>query len=212
MLTARVTKSSGHVVQVHLVRSEESTDTTVAGEAPTLAATAEGEATTTEAKAPNPIAPSSSELYWSAGAFVVLFVAMRYYLFPKVKRGMDARYSAIRGDIEGADKAKADAHAAVAEYERQLEAVRAEAAGRVDKARQTVDAERQAKLAEVNGRIAAKRSEAEAANAAARAAARDQVASAVTQVAARAAELATGRAPDSATVQQAVNAAMEGAR
>ena len=211
MLTAIVTKSSGHAVQVRLVRSDSSTDTTVAGEPATLAANAEGEATT-EAKAPNPIAPASSELYWSAGAFFVLLVAMRFYLFPKVKKGMDARYAGIRSDIEGADRAKADARAAVADYEKQLEAVRAEAAARVDKARQTVDAERQSKLAEVNGRIASKRAEAEAANAAARAAAKGQVAAAVAQVATKAAELATGRAPDSATVQQAVNAAMEGAR
>ena len=210
MLTARVTKSSGHVVHVRLVRSE-STDTTVVGEeAATLTASEEGTHSETAA-APNPIAPSSTELYWSVGAFFVLLVAMRYYLFPKVKKGMDARYSAIRGDIEGADAAKAGARKDVADYEKQLEAVRAEAAGRVDKARQTVDAERQTKLAEVNGRIAAKRAEAEAANAAVRAAARGQVAEAVAQVAAKAAELATGKAPDQATVQQAVSAAMEGA-
>ena len=40
---------------------------------------------------------------------------------------------------------------------------------------------------------------------------RDQVAAAVSQVATRAAELATGRAPDAATVQSAVTAAMESA-
>ena len=210
MLTARVTKSSGHVVQVRLVRSDSSTDTTVAGEEATTA-TAEGEATT-EAKAPNPIAPASTELYWSAGAFIVLLVAMRYFLFPKVKKGMVARYESIRGDIEGADAAKAAARTDVAEYEKALVAVRAEANARVDAARQTLDAERTAKLVEVNARIAAKRAEADAATAAAREAARGQVAAAVTQVAARASELATGRPADQAAVQQAVNSVMEGAR
>jgi F-type H+-transporting ATPase subunit b len=210
MLTARVTKSSGHVVQVRLVRSDSSTDTTVAGEEATTAM-AEGEATT-EAKAPNPIAPASTELYWSAGAFIVLLVAMRYYLFPKVRKGMTARYESIRSDIEGADAAKAGAHKDVAEYEKALAAVRAEANARVDAARQTLDSERTAKLAEVNARISAKRAEADAANAAAREAARGQVAAAVTQVAARAAELATGRPADPAAVNQAVTAVMEGAR
>ncbi|MFM8602277.1 MAG: hypothetical protein ACKODP_09400 [Actinomycetota bacterium] len=217
MLTAIVTQTNGRIVNVRLVATE-STDTTVpAEEATTLAATtsAGGEAATetgTEAKtAPNPIAPETKELAWAAGSFIVLFVLMRFFLFPKLKKGMEARYSGIRSDIEGADKAKADARGEVAEYERALEAVRAEAAARVDKARQTVDAERQAKLSEVNSRIAAKRAEADAASAAARAAVRDQVAAAVSQVASRAAELATGRAPDAATVQSAVSAAMESA-
>jgi len=216
MLTAKVTQSNGHVVHVRLVQSDSTTDTTVVtGDtvAPlAMAASGEGEATTEVAKsAPNPIAPESKELYWAAGSFIVLFILMRFFFFPKIKKGMEARYAGIRGNVEGADKVKADARGAVAEYEKALDAVRAEAAARVDKARQTVDAERQAKLAEVNGRIAAKRAEADAANAAARAAVRDQVAAAVTQVASKAAELATGRTPDAATVQQAVTAAMESA-
>lgn len=217
MLTAKVTQSNGRVIHVRLVQSDSATDTTVAGEEATtlMAASGEGEgeaATHSEVKtAPNPIAPESKELYWAAGSFIVLFILMRFFFFPKIKKGMEARYAGIRGNIEGADKVKADARGAVAEYEKALDAVRAEAAARVDKARQTVDAERQAKLAEVNGRIAAKRAEADAANAAARAAVRDQVAAAVAQVASKAAELATGRTPDAATVQSAVAGAMEGA-
>lgn len=214
MLTAIVTQSTGQHVRVRLVNSD-STDTTVAPEEATTLAAASGEegAETTHSEmktAPNPIAPESKELYWAGGSFIVLFVLMRYYLFPRLKSGMDARYEGIRGDIEGADKVKADARSAVAEYERALEAVRAEAAQRVDKARQTVDSERQSALAEANGRIAAKRAEADAANAAARASVRGQVADAVTQVASRAAELATGRKPDPATVKQAVDAVMAG--
>ena len=219
MLTAKVTQSNGRVIHVRLVQSGSSTDTTVPTDdtaVPTASNTSGAGATTTtttvvEKSAPNPIAPESKELYWSAGSFIVLFILMRFFFFPKIKKGMEARYAGIRGNIEGADKVKADARGDVAEYEKALDAVRAEAAARVDKARQTVDAERQAKLAEVNGRIAAKRAEADAANAAARAAVRDQVAAAVTQVASKAAELATGRAPDAATVQQAVTAAMESA-
>ncbi|NBU37824.1 MAG: hypothetical protein EBS32_06275 [Actinobacteria bacterium] len=183
MLTAKVTQSNGHVVHVRLVQSDSTTDTTVVtGDtvAPlAMAASGEGEATTEVAKsAPNPIAPESKELYWAAGSFIVLFILMRFFFFPKIKQGMEARYAGIRGNIEGADKVKADARGDVAEYEKALDAVRAEA---------------------------------DAANAAARAAVRDQVAAAVTQVASKAAELATGRTPDAATVQQAVTAAMESA-
>ena len=212
MLTAIVTQSNGRIVNVRLSATDTTDTTVVAEEATTLAAepAAEGESNAEVKTAPNPIAPETKELAWAAGSFIVLFVLMRWYLFPKLKSGMDARYAGIRGDIEGADKVKSDARSAVAEYERALEAVRAEAAQRVDKARQTVDAERQAALAEVNSRIAAKRAEADAANAAARASVRGQVADAVTQVATRAAELATGRAPDAAVVKQAVDAVMAG--
>ena len=56
---------------------------------------------------------------------------------------------------------KADAKSDVAEYEKALAAARAEAAGRIDAARQTVDNERNAQLAQVNARIAAARAEAE---------------------------------------------------
>jgi F-type H+-transporting ATPase subunit b len=213
MLTAIVTQSNGRIVNVRLSATDTTDTTVVAEEATTLAAepAAEGESNAEVKTAPNPIAPETKELAWAAGSFIVLFVLMRFFLFPKLKKGMEARYAGIRGDIEGADKAKSDARGEVAEYERALEAVRAEAAARVDKARQTVDAERQAKLAEVNSRIAAKRAEADAANAAARAAVRDQVAAAVSQVAGRAAELATGRTPDPSAVQSAVAAAMESA-
>ena len=207
MLTAIVTQSNGLAVRVRLVDSEAAQSRVASGEPTRLVGAEEGASSETKS-APNPIAPESKELYWAGGSFIVLFVLMRYYLFPKLKSGMDARYAGIRGDIEGADKVKADARSAVAEYERALEAVRVEAAERVDKARQTVDAERQAALTEVNSRIAAKRAEADAANAAARASVRGQVADAVARVATKAAELATGRKPDAATVQQAVEAAM----
>ena len=81
---------------------------------------AAAEATTEEDKGPSPIAPELKELAWGAGAFVVLRVLMRFVLFPKVKKGMDARYGMIRGDHETADAVRAAAAAEVAAYEREL--------------------------------------------------------------------------------------------
>ena len=118
------------------------------------------EATATEsetASAPNPIAPEGKELVWGAGSFLVFLVLMRVYLFPKLKKGMDARYTGIREDFEQADATRQAAQSDVAKYESALADVRAEAAGRIDAARQTVDAERNAKIAETNLKIAAKR-------------------------------------------------------
>jgi F-type H+-transporting ATPase subunit b len=214
MLTAIVTQT-GDQVQVRLVSSE-STDTTVP-EAELMASSAAAESTTettvAEAKtAPNPVNPAKNEMLWAAGSFLVLFVLMRYFLFPRLKKSMDARYASIRANSEGADQVKADAKSDVAEYEKALAAARVEAAGRVDAARQTVDNERNAQLAQVNARIAAARAEADQKNAAARAAAQGDVASAVATVASRVAELALGKAPDASVVNAAVASAMEGAR
>ena len=213
MPTAIVTQSSGRIVHVRLV-SADPTDTTVAPEAEVTLAAESGAGvaeTTAVVAAPNPIAPTPKEIFWSAGSFFVLLIVMRYYLFPKLKKGMDARYDDIRSDIEGADSVKAAAQTDVAGYEKQLAAVRVEAAGRIDAARQTVDTERNAQLAQVNARIASARADAESKTSAARAAAQGQVAEAVAQVATKAATMASGRAPEASVVQAAVAEAMESA-
>ena len=223
MLTAIVTHTNGRVVNVRLVQSD-STETTVAPEAVTsetpssegdvpmadtaLLESGAGEVAVVKA-APNPIAPETKELAWAAGSFIVLFVLMRYFLFPKLKKGMDARYVDIRSDIEGAAHEKASAQSDVAEYEKALAAARVEAASRLDTARQTVDTERTAQLVQVNARIATARASADQATAAARAAAQGEVSQAVSQIARRAGELATGRVPSDSVVQAAVAAAME---
>jgi F-type H+-transporting ATPase subunit b len=213
MLTAIVTQT-GDQVQVRLA-SGDTPDTTVPSNELKQTTAGAGVTTTTVAEtktAPNPVNPAKNEMLWAAGSFLVLFVLMRYFLFPRLKKSMDARYASIRANSEGADQVKADAKSDVAEYEKALAAARAEAAGRVDVARQTVDNERNAQLAQVNARIAAARAEADQKNAAARAAAQGDVASAVATVASRVAELALGKAPDASAVNAAVASAMEGAR
>ncbi|HZX53824.1 MAG TPA: ATP synthase F0 subunit B, partial [Ilumatobacteraceae bacterium] len=131
-------------------------------------------------------------------------------LFPRLKKGMDARYGKIRGDHENADETRAAAKAEVAEYEAELAVVKGEVRQRIDAARQTLEAERTAALAEVNERIAARRVAAIAANDAARAAAAEHIEAAVADVSSRAAELATGRRPDASKVNGIVSALIAG--
>jgi F-type H+-transporting ATPase subunit b len=213
MLTAIVTQT-GDQVQVRLV-SGGTSDTTTPEQMLMSASGKTGATTTTVAEvktAPNPVNPAKNEMLWAAGSFLVLFVLMRYFLFPRLKKSTEARYASIRANSEGAVQVKADAKTDVAEYEKALDAARAEAAGRVDAARQTVDNERTAQLAQVNARIAAARAEADQKNAAARAAAQGDVAAAVATVATRVAELALGKAPDASVVNAAVASTMEGSR
>lgn len=160
---------------------------------------------------PSPIAPEIKELAWSAGAFVVFAILMRLVLYPRLKKGMDSRYSSIRAGHEDADAERAAARAEVAEYEGQVASLRAQAHERVDEARRTLEGERQARLADVNAGINERRQSSLADAEVARAAVRDDLESAAADVASRYIELATGRRPDSASVRSAVADSMEGA-
>ncbi len=157
---------------------------------------------------PSPIAPELKEIAWGSGAFIVLALLMRFFLYPRLKKGMDARYALIRGGHEQADASRASAKAEVAEYESALATVRAEANERVEAARQTLETERAARLAEVNASIAAKREAATAATQAAREAVSGDIAAAVADVTSRTVELSVGKAPDVAAVRSAVDEAM----
>lgn len=153
---------------------------------------------------PSPIMPEVKEVAWGAGSFVVFAVLMRYFLFPRLKKGMDARYAGIRSDHEGADASRSSAKAEVAAYEAQLAGAKAEAAAVVDGARQTLETERADRMASVNADIATQRAAATAANEAARIAVADQVEAAVSDVSARAIELAVGKRPDAGVVSRVV--------
>lgn len=197
MLTA-VVRLGESSLDVRLVAQQDDGEDTEASEA--------GGETSEEVldEGPSPIAPELKELAWGFGAFAVFFLAMRLFLFPRVKRGMDARYGRIREEHERADATREAAEREVTEYQEALAGVRAEASQRIDAARQTLDAERNDRLAEVNGRIAERRAAAATEAEAAKAAAQESIDTAVAGVAARATELAVGRRPDDVSVRRAV--------
>ena len=142
------------------------------------------------------------------GAFVLLALAMRLFLFRKVREGMTARYDRIEGDLVSADESTASARADVAEYEAQLASVRHDAQKRVEAARATLEGERTEQIAAANARIADKRGAAAAEVDAAKQAARGQVEAAVVDVSGRLGELATGKRANDDVVRRAVGDAM----
>lgn len=152
----------------------------------------------------NPIAPELKEMAWGFGSFAVLALLMRYYLYPRLRKGMDARYAVIRGGHEQAEQVTDAARADVSQYEAQLATIKAEAQQRIEAARSTLDGERSERLTVVNARIAERRAAAATEVEQARLAAQADVEAAVRAVAARAGELATGRAPDPDVVNAAV--------
>ena len=206
MLTAVVTMK-GALVEVSFVAAAEGEEEHLdPAECEFTEENEAGELACTEG--PSPIAPEIKEIAWGSGAFIVLALLMRFFLFPRLKRGMDARYAHIREGHEQADAARADAKSEVADYESALAGVKAEANERVEVARRTLEGERQAKLAEVNAGIASRREAAAQAASSAREAVRADVASAAADVASRTVELSVGRAPDADAVRTAVDAAM----
>lgn len=210
MQHAVATLSGGNLVSLRWVSSE-TTDTTMPTEMMMTATPMAASAVVAENTGPNPISPEMKELQWGAGSFIVLVILMRLVLFPRLKKGMDARYAGIRSDHQEADEAKSGARADVVAYETALSDVRAQAATRIDAARQTLDTERQSQLTQVNSRIAARRAEADDRASAVKAAGRGQISDAVVAIATRAGEIASGRTPDAAVVKQAVVSAMESA-
>ena len=204
MLTAVVTRSTTSQPEVTLFVTAEDGEGEEEFHPEDCEFEPESETATECGEGPSPIMPELKELAWSAGAFVVFALLMRFVLFPRLKKGMEARYSSIRGELESAEALTASAQGDVARYEAQLADVRAESHRRIEAARAQLEAERAERLAEVNGRIAERRAAAMAEVDAARAAAEGQVQSAVASVAGRAVELATGRRPDDAVVNQAV--------
>lgn len=157
---------------------------------------------------PSPILPEMKELAWSGGAFIVFALLMRFFLYPRLRKGMDARYTSIREGHETADATRSAARREVAQYEAALAAAKAEAAKVIETVRETLEVERQTQITAANARVAAQRDEALARAETARTAARSQVESAVGEVVSSAVEIATGKKPDGSAVARAVTDAL----
>lgn len=152
----------------------------------------------------NPIFPEMKEIAWGFGSFLVLLVVMRLFLYPRLRKGMDARAALIASGYTDAEQLTSAATSDVANYEQQLAAAKAEAAARIDAAREVLESERAEVIAAANARIAEQRAAAMAELEAQRAAARGDIESAVATVAAHVGKLVTGADPDPAVVAEAV--------
>lgn len=94
----------------------------------------------------NPILPATGEVIWSVISFVVLLILLAKYAFPPVKKIMEERTAKIRGDIEAAESARAEAERTLAQYRSQLEEGRQEASRIIEEARKTAAAIREEHL------------------------------------------------------------------
>src|ERR1700712_3965418 len=75
----------------------------------------------------NPLVPNPWEILIVGIGFVILFFIVRKYVVPMFEKTYAERTEAIEGGIAKAEKAQAEASAALEEYKQQLTDARAEA-------------------------------------------------------------------------------------
>jgi F-type H+-transporting ATPase subunit b len=90
-------------------------------------------------KAPSPLLPATNEVIWGTAAFLVLLVAMWKFGVPAVKNMEKAREDRIRNDLEGAERARAEAESEKAQYTAQIADARNEAGRIIEEARQSAE-------------------------------------------------------------------------
>ena len=90
-------------------------------------------------KAPSPLLPAKNEILWGTASFLVLLIAVWKFGVPAVKNMEKAREDRIRNDLEGAEKAKAEAEAEKAQYLAQIAGAKDEAGRIIEEARQAAE-------------------------------------------------------------------------
>jgi len=104
----------------------------------------------------------ASQLLWFALTFVALYLIMSKVAIPRIAGILASRRGRISGDLGAAEKAKADAEAAGAAYEKALVAARSGAMAIAEKAREEARAASDAERKRIEADLAARLASAEA--------------------------------------------------
>ncbi len=115
------------------------------------------------AESSNPILPAVPEIIWSVLSFTLLIVLLGKFAYPPVKAILNNRTAKIQGDIDSAEKSRAEAERVLAEYREQLAEARREATRLIEEARKTAEVLRRdllAKAEEEAGELRARNDEA----------------------------------------------------
>ena len=110
----------------------------------------------------NPILPEINEIIWGGLTFALLFIVLRMFAFPAIKKSLKAREDRIRGDLEAAEQAKAEAQSVLEDYQRQLADARNEAGRIIEESRRAADDLRKELMAKAESEAAELRTRAQA--------------------------------------------------
>jgi|JI91814BRNA_FD_contig_31_3029247_length_836_multi_3_in_0_out_0_2 F-type H+-transporting ATPase subunit b len=84
----------------------------------------------------NPLHVEQGLLFWSLVTFLLLFVILKKVAWGPLTKAIEERETKIRSDIDAAEKARAEADAAMARYKTQLDQAALEAKRMLDEARE----------------------------------------------------------------------------
>jgi F-type H+-transporting ATPase subunit b len=103
----------------------------------------------------------ASQLLWFAITFVALYVVVAKFGLPRVGGILEARHGRISADLAAANRAKDEADAAMAAYEKSLSEARARAQLISSETRDRLNGEAEKTRKQLEARLAAKLNEAE---------------------------------------------------
>lgn len=147
-----------------------------------------------------------SQLLWLAITFGIFFLLISRVISPRIGGILKAREDRIAADIATANKAKAEADAAVEAYEKELAAARAKAGGIATEARDSAKAKADAERAKLEASLTEKLAAAEANIAAIKDKALSEVGAIATETAQVVVEQLTGTKVSKADAGAAVKA------
>ena len=99
----------------------------------------------------NPLAPEPGLFVWTTIAFVVVLWLLAKKVFPKLEEGLADREKKIAGEIERAEKTRAEAEKVLADYKARVSQARDEANQIIEEARQSADSVRQEIVSKAEG-------------------------------------------------------------
>ncbi|MBI4260506.1 MAG: F0F1 ATP synthase subunit B [Actinobacteria bacterium] len=104
-------------------------------------AQAEEETGTTEpgAEEHNPILPETDELLWGSIAFFIVFAAIAFWAWPRIRKLLAERTEKIQGELEKAESTRHEADRILEEYREQIARARDEAGRIIEEARRTAE-------------------------------------------------------------------------
>jgi len=88
------------------------------------------------------VLPKVDEFIWALIAFVILFAVLAKLAFPALRKGLEAREQAIRGELERAEQSRLEAEQKREEYDRRIADARNEADRIVREATESAEAVR----------------------------------------------------------------------
>lgn len=153
-----------------------------------------------------------SQVVWLAIIFFVLYLLLSRWALPQVGAVLEMRANRIQADLQAAHAAKASADAAVAELTAATREAQATAQAEINTAVTAATQAAAAQAASLNARLEKQLAEADQRIAAARASAMGALRNVATDTASAVVTRLVGAAPASASVEQAVDAALAARR